>query len=53
MKKKIHLTTFMTQENLEIYWQSKNIDSVTILSLRYFKFLNIFFKKNVDILSLH
>ncbi len=53
MKKKIHLIIFMTQENLEIYWQSKNVDSVTILSLRYFEFLNIFFKKNVDILSLH
>ncbi len=53
MKKKIHLTTFTTQEDLEIYQQSKNVDSVTILSFRYFKFLNIFFKKNVDILSLH
>ncbi len=53
MKKKIHLITFMTQENLEIYQQSKNVDSVTIFSLRYFKFLDIFFKKNVDILFLH
>jgi len=53
MKKKIHLTTFTTQEDLEIYQQSKNVDSVTILSLRYFKFLDVFFKKNVDILSLH
>ena len=53
MKKKIHLTTFTTQEDLEIYWQSKNVDSVIILSLRYFKFLNVFFKKNVNILSLH
>ncbi len=43
----------MTQENLEIYQQSKNVDSVTILSFRYFKFLDVFFKKNVDILSLH
>jgi len=53
MKKKIYLTTFTTQEDLEIYQQSKNVDSVTILSLRCFKFLDIFFKKNVDILSLH
>ncbi len=53
MKKKIYLITFTTQEDLEIYQQSKNVDSVTILSLRYFKFLNIFFKKNVNILSLH
>ncbi len=42
----------MTQENLKVYQQSKNVDSVTILSFRYFEFLNVFFKKNVDILSL-
>ncbi len=53
MKKKFHLTAFTTQEDLEVYWQSKNVDSVIILSFRYFKFLNVFFKKNVDILSLH
>ncbi len=53
MKKKFHLTAFTTQENLKVYQQSKNVDSVTILLFKYFKFLNIFFKKNVDILSLH
>ncbi len=53
MKKKFHLTAFTTQEDLEVYWQSKNVDSVTILSFKYFEFLNIFFKKNVDILFLH
>ncbi len=53
MKKKFHLTAFMTQENLEVYWQSKNVDSVTILSFRYFEFLDVFFKKNVNILFLH
>ncbi len=53
MKKKFHLTAFTTQEDFEVYWQSKNIDSVIILSFRYFKFLDVFFKKNVDILSLH
>ncbi len=53
MKKKFHLTAFTTQEDLEVYWQSKNVDSITILLFRYFKFLNVFFKKNVDILSLH
>jgi len=53
MKKKFHLITFTTQENLEVYWQSKNVDSIIILSFKYFKFLNVFFKKNVDILSLH
>jgi len=53
MKKKFHLTAFMTQKDLKIYQQSKNVDSITILSFKYFKFLNVFFKKNVDILSLH
>jgi len=53
MKKKFHLTAFTTQEDLEVYWQSKNVDSIIILSFRYFKFLDIFFKKNVDTLSLH
>ena len=53
MKKKFRLIAFMIQEDLEVYWQSKNVDSVTILSFRYFKFLDVFFKKNVDILSLH
>ncbi len=53
MKKKFHLTAFTTQEDLEVYWQSKNVDSITILSFKYFEFLNVFFKKNVDILSLH
>ncbi len=53
IKKKFHLIAFTTQENLKVYQQSKNVDSVTILLFKYFKFLNIFFKKNVDILSLH
>ncbi len=53
MKKKFHLTAFMIQEDFEVYQQSKNVNSVTILSFRYFKFLNVFFKKNVDILFLH
>ncbi len=53
MKKKFHLTAFMTQEDLEVYWQSKNIDSVIILLFKYFKFLDVFFKKKVNILSLH
>ncbi len=53
MKKKFHLIAFTTQEDFEVYWQSKNVDSVTILSFRYFEFLNVFFKKNIDILSLH
>ncbi len=53
MKKKFHLTVFTTQEDLEVYQQSKNVDSITILSFKYFEFLDIFFKKNVNILSLH
>ncbi len=53
MKKKFHLTAFMTQEDLKVYRQSKNVDSITILSFKYFEFLDVFFKKNVNILSLH
>jgi len=53
MKKKFQLTAFTTQEDLEVYQQSKNVDSITILSFKYFEFLDVFFKKNVDILSLH
>ncbi len=53
MKKKFHVTVFTIQEDLKVYQQSKNVDSVTILSFKYFKFLDVFFKKNVDILSLH
>ena len=53
MKKKFHLTVFTIQEDLEVYQRSKNVNSVIILSFRYFEFLDIFFKKNVDILSLH
>ncbi len=53
MKKKFHLTAFTTQEDFKVYQQSKNVDSVTILSFKYFKFLDVFFKKNVNILSLH
>ncbi len=43
----------MIQENLEVYQQSKNVDLITTLSFKFFEFLNIFFKKNVDILFLH
>lgn len=53
MKKKFHLIAFMTQEDLEVYWQSKNINLVTILFFKYFEFLNVFFKKNATILLLH
>ena len=53
MKKKFYLTAFMIQENLEVYQQSKNVDLITTLSFKFFEFLNIFFKKNVDILFLH
>jgi len=53
MKKKFHLTAFTTQKDLEVYQQSKNVDFIIILSFKYFEFLDVFFKKNVDILSLH
>ena len=51
MKKKIHLAIFIIQKDLEHYRQSKNVDLVTILSSKYFAFLNVFFKKNANILS--
>ena len=53
MEKELHLTVITTQEELKLYQQSKNVDSVTILPLQYHNYLNIFFKKEADILSLH
>ncbi len=53
IEKKFHLTVSTTQENLEHYQQSKNVDSATILSFRCFEFLDFFSKKETDILSLY
>ena len=53
MKKELYLTVIITEKELKLYQQSKNIDSVTILSLQYHNYLNIFFKIKADILFLH
>jgi len=50
IKKKLYLTVFTTQEDLEYYQQSKNINSITILFFKYFEFLDIFSKKETNIL---
>ena len=50
MKQELYLIVVITQEKLELYRQSKNVDSITILSSRYHEYLNVFFKKEVDIL---
>ena len=53
MEKELHLTVIITQEKLELYQQSKNVNPATILPLQYHDYLNIFFKKEADILPLH
>ena len=55
MKKELYPTAIITitQEELKLYQQSKNIDSITILLSLYYNYLNVFFKKKTDILSLH
>ncbi len=50
MEKKLYLTIFTIQEDLKYYRQSKNIDSITILFFRYFEFLDVFSKKETNIL---
>ena len=53
MKQEFHLIAIITQEELELYRQNKNVDLITILSSRHHEYLNVFFKKEVDILSSH
>ena len=53
MEKELHLAAITTQEELELYWQSKNIDPATILPSQYCNYLDVFFKKKADILPLH
>ena len=53
MEKELHLTATTTQEELKLYWQSKNVDSAIILPPQYHDYLDIFFKKKADTLSLH
>ena len=53
MKQELYLIVVITQEEFELYRQSKKIDSITILFSRYHEYLNVFFKKEVDILFSH
>ena len=53
MKKELHLVTFITQEELELYRERKNVDLVIKLLKQYHDYLNMFFKKEVDILPEH
>ena len=53
MKKELHLSATITPEELEAYWQSKNVDPVTLLSERYQEYLHAFLKKEADTLLKH
>ena len=53
MEKEFRLAASTTQEDLEAYRQSKNVDPSTILPSRYFEFLDVFSKKDADTLPPH
>ena len=53
MNKKIHLTIIVNQENLEIYRQRKNVDSIILLFKLYIAFLDCFSRKKANILLKH
>ena len=53
MEKEIHLAAIITQEDLAAYHECKNIDSATLLLKLYTAFLDVFFRKETDILSKH
>ena len=53
MKKEIHLTVIITQEDLAAYHERKNVDSATLLFKLYTAFLNVFFRKEVNTLPKH
>jgi len=53
MEKEFHLAASTTQEDLEAYRQSKNVDPATILPSRYSEFLDVFSKKDADTLPSH
>ena len=53
MKKEIHLTVIITQKDLAVYCEHKNIDSATLLLKLYIVFLNVFFRKKADTLLKH
>ena len=53
MEIELHLTTSTTQEDLEAYRRSKNIDPATKLSTQYYEFLDVFSRKEADTLPEH
>ena len=53
MEKKIHLAAIITQEDLAVYCEHKNVDSVTLLLKLYTAFLDVFFRKKTDTLLKH
>ena len=53
MKKELHLSAIITSEELEAYWQSKNINSATLLPEQYQEYLHAFLKKKADTLLKH
>ena len=53
MKKELHLSAIITPEELEAYWQSKNIDLTTLLPERYQEYLHAFSKKEANTLPKH
>ena len=53
METELHLTTSITQEDLEAYRRSKNIDLATKLPTQYYEFLDVFLRKEADTLPEH
>ena len=52
MEKELHLSATTTPEELEAYWQSKNVDPATLLPERYQEYLHAF-SKEADTLPKH
>ena len=50
MKKELHLSATITPEELEAYWQSKNINLAMLLPEWYQEYLHAFLKKEANIL---
>ncbi len=53
MKKQLHLASAVTQDELQAYRDSKNVDPATILPRRYHEFLDVFSRKDADTLPPH
>ncbi len=53
MEKEIHLANSITEEELELYRQRKNIDPATKLPKQYHEYLDVFSKKEADTLPKH